>query len=121
MIIVLVTQTVAPNSIPLFLHAVLELNQHSLTLPCSVVVLLYYWKSEHDENRNLVMGQWDGPLLLYGWKDMNVKIVIKIILPNDSTWQENLRCTPVSCHFPSVGPKLLCALAHLGCTKAVTS
>ena len=29
---------------------------------------------------------------------------------------ENLRFTPVFYHLPSVGPKQLCALAHLGCT-----
>ena len=69
------TQTeVAPNSIPLPLHVVLELNKHTLTLPYSVAVLLGFWKSEHDETQNLAMGQRDGPLLLYGWKDMNVKI-----------------------------------------------
>ena len=76
MVRVLETQTVAPNSIPLFLHAVLELNQHSLTLPCSVAVLLCYWKSEHDETWKLAMGQRDRPLLLYGWKDMNIGIVM---------------------------------------------
>ena len=32
-----------------------------------------------------------------------------MILPKDSTWQENLRCTPVLYHLPSVGPKQLCA------------
>ena len=32
-----------------------------------------------------------------------------MILPKDSTWQENLRCTPVLHHLPSVGPKQLCA------------
>ena len=70
------TQTVAPNSIPLPLQVVLKLNKHSLTLPCSVAVLLGFWKSEHDETRKLAMGQWDGPLLPYGWKNMNVRIVL---------------------------------------------
>ena len=32
-------------------------------------------------------------------------------------WQENFRCNPVLYHLPSVGPKQLCALAHLGCTR----
>ena len=83
MVRVLETQTVAPNSIPLSLHAVLELNKHSLTLPCSVVVLLCYWKSEHDETRKLVMGQWN--------------------------LAENLRFTSVLYHLPRVSPKQLCA------------
>ena len=30
---------------------------------------------------------------------------------------ENLRFTPVLYHLSSVGPKQLCALAHLGCTR----
>ena len=61
---------------PIQLHVVLELNKHSLTLPCSVAVLLCYWKSEHDETQKLVMGQWDRPLPPYGWKYMNVRIVM---------------------------------------------
>ena len=76
MVRVLETQTVAPNSIPLPFHMVLELNKHTLTLPCSVAVLLGFWKSEHDETRKLAMGQRDRPLLPYGWKDMNVRIVM---------------------------------------------
>ena len=76
MVRVLETQTVAPNSIPLPLHVVLELNKHTLTLPCFLAVWLGFWKSEHDETRKLAMGQRDRPLPLYGWKDMNVKIVM---------------------------------------------
>ena len=53
MVRVLETQTVAPNSIPLPLHVVLELNKHTLTLPCSVAVWLGFWKSEHDETWKL--------------------------------------------------------------------
>ena len=41
----------------------------------------------------------------------------KYLLPKDSTWQENIRFTPVLYYLPSVGPKQLCALAHLGCTR----
>ena len=55
MVRVLETQTVAPNSIPLPLHVVLELNKHTLTLPCSVAVRLGFWKSEHDETRKLAI------------------------------------------------------------------
>ena len=76
MVIVLETQTVAPNSIPLPLHVVLEFYKHTLTLPCSVAVLLGVWKSEHDETWKLAMGQQDGPLLPSGWKDMNVRIIM---------------------------------------------
>ena len=64
MVRVLETQTVAPNSIQLPLHVVLELNKHTLTLA--------YGKSEHDETWKLAMGQRDGQLPPYGWKDMNV-------------------------------------------------
>ena len=32
-------------------------------------------------------------------------------------WQENFRCNPVPYHLISVGPKQLCALAHLGFTR----
>ena len=76
MVRVLETQTVAPNSILLPLHVVLELNKHTLTLPCSVAVLLCYWKSEHDETRKLAIRQQDGPLPPNRWKDMNVRIVM---------------------------------------------
>ena len=31
--------------------------------------------------------------------------------------QENFRCNTVLYHLPSVDPKQLCALAHLGCTR----
>ena len=64
MVRVLETQTVAPNSIPLPLHVVLELNKHTLTLPCS------------DETWMLDMGQLDGPMPPFGWKDRNVGIVM---------------------------------------------
>ena len=46
MVTVLETQTVAPNSIPLPLHVVLELNKHTLTLPCSAAVWLGLWNSD---------------------------------------------------------------------------
>ena len=49
------TQTVASNSIPLHLHVVLELNKHTLTLPCSV--RFGFWNSEHDETQKWAMGQ----------------------------------------------------------------
>ena len=74
MVRVLETQTVAPNSIPLSLHVVLELNKHTLTLPCSVAVRLGFWKFEHNETQKLAMGQQDGPLPQHGWKDMNFRI-----------------------------------------------
>ena len=57
MVRVLETQPVAPNNIPLHLHVVLEFNKHTLTLPCSVVVLLGFLKSE---TWKLVMGQRGG-------------------------------------------------------------
>ena len=40
--------------------------------------------------------------LPYGWKDVNIEIVMWMImiLPKNSTWQENL----VSHHLPSVNP-----------------
>ena len=55
---------------------VLELNKHNLTFPCSVVVSLGFRKSEYDETWKLAMGQRDGPLQPYEWKDMNVGIVM---------------------------------------------
>ena len=76
MVRVLETQTVAPNCIPTPLHVVLELNKHTLTFSCSVVVGLGFWKSEHDETQKLAMGQRDGPLPPYEWKDMNIRIVM---------------------------------------------
>ena len=57
-------QTVASNSIPLPLHVVLESSIHRSTFPCSVVVWLGFWNSEHDETRKWAMGQQDGPSLL---------------------------------------------------------
>ena len=41
------TLTFAPNSIQLPLHVVLELNKHTLTLPCSAEVSLASWNSDH--------------------------------------------------------------------------
>ena len=64
------------NSIPLPLHVVLELNKYSLALPCSVPVWLGYWNSKHDEIRKWAMAQRDGPPPLYGWKDINFKIIM---------------------------------------------
>ena len=40
-------QNVAPNSITLPLHVVLELSIYSLALPCSLVVSLDFWNSGH--------------------------------------------------------------------------
>ena len=37
-----------------------------------------------------------------------------MILPKDSTWKENLRCTPVLHHLPSVGHKQLCTCTRSG-------
>ena len=58
------------------LHVVLELDKHTLTLPCSVEVWLGFWKSEHDETWKLAMGQQDGPLQANGWKDINVRMIM---------------------------------------------
>ena len=51
------TQTVAPNSIAIPIHVVLELNKHTSTFPCLVAVWLRFWKSEHDETRKLATGR----------------------------------------------------------------
>ena len=40
---------------------------------------------------------------------------VRLLLREDYTWQVNFRFTPLLCHLPSVGPKQLCASAHLGC------
>ena len=69
-------QTIAPNSIPLLLYVVLELKIHSSSLSSSVSVWLGVWNSEPDETRKWATGQWDGPPLPYGRKDMNVKILM---------------------------------------------
>ena len=58
------------------------------------------------------MGQRDGPLPPYGWKDRNVGIIMYM----KNYYQvfylaENLRFTPVLYYLPSVGPKQLCVLA----------
>ena len=42
---------------------------------------------------------------------------VRLLLSEDYTWQVNFRFTPFLHHLPSVGPKQLCALAHLGCTR----
>ena len=44
---------------------------------------------------------------------------VRLLLSEDYTWQVNFRFTPLLHHLPSVGPKQLCALAHLGCTRVV--
>ena len=49
-----------------------------MTLPCSVVVWLGFRKSEYDETWKLAMGQQDGLLPSYEWKDMNVRIVMEM-------------------------------------------
>ena len=72
MVRVVETQTDAPNSIPLPLHVILELNKHTLTLPCSVAVWLGFWKSEHDETRKCDGMGLDGT---QGQTDVKVEIV----------------------------------------------
>ena len=56
MVRVLETQTVSPNSIPLPLHVILELNKHTLTLPC----LVSDWASGTlKKTQKLAIGQQD--------------------------------------------------------------
>ena len=53
-------------------------------------------------------------LIPYG---QSFKTQARLLLSENYTWQVNFRFTQLLHLLPSVGPKQLCALAHLGCTR----